>query len=56
MTKIQSERHMVCMYMITKMRRTTGTKNYGPLVSNVIVAKPILRFWICILDTADSAI
>jgi hypothetical protein len=33
-TKIHSERHKVSVYMITKIQRTTGTKNYGPLVNN----------------------
>jgi hypothetical protein len=30
--KIQSERHRVCVCMITKTQRTTGAKNFGPLV------------------------
>jgi hypothetical protein len=32
-TEIHSERHKACVYMITKMSRTTGKKNYGTLVS-----------------------
>jgi hypothetical protein len=40
-TKIHSERHKVIVYMITKIQRTTGTKNYGPLVLYVLLLHDI---------------
>jgi hypothetical protein len=36
-TKIHGERYKVSVYMITKVERTTGTKNYGPLVYIVMM-------------------
>jgi hypothetical protein len=35
-TKMQSERHIVFVYIITKIQRTMGTKNYGLLVNIIL--------------------